>query len=85
MTCILLYTKTWPRYRNNRFRCSTSQILIQIRSYQSETIDNTRILSIGINLLEPRQFKNNLTMFESKLILRLPPFFTHCVGEGKRR
>ena len=25
-------------------------------------------------VLEPRQFKNNLTMFESKLILKLPPF-----------
>ena len=35
--------------------------------------------------LEPKQFKNNLTMFESKLILKLPPFLTHCVGEGKRR
>ena len=35
--------------------------------------------------LEPRQFKNNLTMIESKLILKLPPFFSHCVGEGKRR
>ena len=33
--------------------------------------------------LEPRQFKNNLTMIESKLILKLPPFFTHSVGEGK--
>ena len=35
--------------------------------------------------LEPRQFKNNFTMFESKLILKLPPFFTHCVGERKKR
>ena len=35
--------------------------------------------------LEPKKFKNNLTMFESKLILKLPPFFTHCVGEGRRR
>ena len=37
----------------------------------------------SISCLEPRQFKNNLTMFESKFILKLPPFFTHCVGEGK--
>ena len=34
-------------------------------------------------LLEPRQFKNNLTMFESKLILKVPPFFTHSVGNFK--
>ena len=34
--------------------------------------------------LEPRKFKNNLTMFESKLILKLPASFTHCVGERKR-
>ena len=26
-----------------------------------------------------------LKAFESKLILKLPHFFTHCVGEGKRR
>ena len=25
-------------------------------------------------MLEPRQFKNNLIMFESKLILKLPSF-----------
>ena len=32
--------------------------------------------------LEPRKFKNNLTMFESKLILKLPPFFlTYTVRE----
>ena len=32
--------------------------------------------------LEPRQFKNNLTMFESKLILKLPPFsLTYTVRE----
>ena len=36
-------------------------------------------------LLEQRQVKNYLTVFEIKLILKLPPFFTHCEGEGKRR
>ena len=35
-------------------------------------------------MLKPRQFKNNLTIFESKLIFKLPPFFMHCVCEGKR-
>ena len=42
-------------------------------------------VNIQVSKLEPRKFKNNLTMFESKLILKLPPFFMHCVGEGKRR
>ena len=33
---------------------------------------------------EPRQFKNNLIMFESKLISKLPPFsLNYTVGEKK--
>ena len=36
--------------------------------------------------LEPRQFKNNLTMFESKLILKLAPFpLTYTVREKRRQ
>ena len=36
--------------------------------------------------LEPRQFKNNLTMFESKLILKLPPFsLTYTARENLQR
>ena len=36
--------------------------------------------------LEPRQFKNNLTMFESKLILKLPPFpLTYTVRDKRRQ
>ena len=37
-------------------------------------------------LLEPRQFKNNLTMFEIKLILKLPPFsLTYTMREKRRQ
>ena len=36
--------------------------------------------------LEPRLFKNYLTMFESKLILKLPPFsLTYTVREKRRQ
>ena len=36
--------------------------------------------------LEQRQFKNNLTMFESKLFLKLPPFpLTYTVREKRRQ
>ena len=36
------------------------------------------------SFLEPRQFKNNLIMFESKLILKLPPFFLPYTVRKKR-
>ena len=34
--------------------------------------------------LEQRQFKNNLTMFESKLFLKLPPFSLTSTVREKR-
>ena len=37
----------------------------------------------SISCLEPRQFKNNLTMFESKFILKLPPFL-HALCHGQK-
>ena len=65
------------------------RVFIKIIDFERTTgrqiSDYFLLLTGSVQTLEPRQFKNNLTMFESKLILKLLPFFTHCVGEGKRR
>ena len=40
---------------------------------------------LAIGMLKHSQYKNDATQLKNFLDLKLPPFFLHRVGDGKRR